>query len=78
MARKHPQYKISQWIDTSHEALSKPQATLRYGVQIKNENGSRWLHCYRDNEPLIFDTMREATAAIDQLKKADDLTPNKI
>jgi hypothetical protein len=56
MAMKYPQYRVSQWIDTSEEAMNKPQATILYGVQIKPEKGKAWRHCYADTELLIFDT----------------------
>lgn len=71
MATKYPQYTIGQWIDTSEEAMNKPQATILYGVQIKPEKGAKWMHCCKGNEPLIFDTAEKASAAIAELKAAD-------
>ena len=71
MATKYPQYTIGQWIDTSEEAMNKPQATILYGVQIKPKRGAKWMHCCRGNEPLIFDTPEKASAAIAELKAAD-------
>ena len=68
MATKYPQYKIGQWIDTSEEAMSKPELTICYGVEIKPHKGAQWMHCYRDNKPLIFDTADKASAVIAKLK----------
>lgn len=74
MATKYPQYTIGQWIDTSEEAMSKPQATILYGVQIRPEKGAKWMHCCKGSEPLIFDTAEKASAAIVELKAADAVT----
>lgn len=71
MATKYPQYTIGQWIDTSEEAMNKPQATILYGVRIKPEKGAKWMHCCRGSEPLIYDTPEKASAAIAELKAAD-------
>lgn len=71
MATKYPQYTIGQWIDTSEEAMNKPQATILYGVRIKPEKGAKWMHCCKGSEPLIFDTPEKASAAIAELKAAD-------
>lgn len=68
MPSKYPQYKIEQWFDTSSESLSKPEATILYGVQIKLEKGANWLHCHCDNEPLIYSTKGEASDMIKELK----------
>lgn len=71
MAKKYPEYKIGQWIDTSEEAMNKAQATILYGVQIKTRPDGKWMHCYRGSEPLIFDTAENAGAAIAELRAAD-------
>lgn len=68
MATKYPQYQIGQWIDTSEEAMNKPQATILYGVQIRPEKGAKWMNCCRGGEPLLFDTPEEASALIAELK----------
>ena len=68
MATKYPQYKIGQWIDTSEEAMSKPELTISYGVEIRRHKGAQWMHCCRDNKPLIFDTAEKASAEIAKLK----------
>lgn len=71
MATKYPKYQIGQWIDTSEEAMNKPQATILYGVRIKTRPDGKWMHCVRGNEPLIFDTAEKASAAIAELKAAN-------
>jgi hypothetical protein len=37
-----PQYRVSQWIDTSDEAINATQATIIYGVQTNREKGGAW------------------------------------
>lgn len=71
MATKYPKYAIGQWIDTSEEAMNKPQATILYGVQIKTRPDGKWMHCCRGSEPMIYDTPEKASAAIEELKAAD-------
>jgi hypothetical protein len=61
---KHPRYRISQWIDTSEEAMDQPQATILYGVQAQTEKGGKWMHCHAGGKALIFKTPNEASAAI--------------
>jgi hypothetical protein len=64
----YPKYKIGQWIDTNEESMNKEQATIIYGVQIKPEKGAKWMHCFRDEKPLLFSTIDLASAAITELK----------
>lgn len=71
VATKYPKYQILRWIDTSEEAMSRPLATKLYGVRIKPDKGSRWMHCCRGNEPLIYQTPEEASAAIAELRASD-------
>ena len=70
MATKYPQYKIGQWIGTSEEAMAKPELTISYGVEIRPRKGEKWMHCFRNNKPLLFDTADEASAEIAKLKSA--------
>lgn len=70
MTTKYPQYRISQWIDTSEEAMSKPQATILYGVQIKPEKDAKWMHVCNDDDPMIYDAPGKASAAIAEMKAA--------
>ena len=65
---RYPQYKISQWIETSEEALNQPEATISYGVQIKTEKGAWWELYKRGNKPLLFDSLKKADEAIGKLK----------
>lgn len=64
-------YRIGQWLDTSEEAMNKPQATILYGVRIKPAPGAKWMHCYRGQKPLIYDTPEKASTAIAELRAAD-------
>lgn len=70
--QKYPQYKVTQWIDTSEEAMNKSEATIRYGVDIKPKPSAGvhggWLHLAINGTPMIFDTAEEASAKIDALK----------
>ena len=70
MATKYPQYKVTQWIDTSAEAMSKPQATIYFGVMIRTEKSEPWCHCYRDGEPLLYGSPDLASDAIAKLRAA--------
>ena len=74
MATKYPQCKIGQWIDTSEEAMSKPELTISYGVEIRPYKGAKWMHCCSDNKPLIFGTADEASAEIAKLKSNIELS----
>lgn len=67
---KYPMFCVSQWIDTSPEAMNKPQATIIYGVQTKRKPGGSWMHVARDTEPVFFDTHEKALAYCDELRKA--------
>lgn len=68
---KYPQYRVTQWIDTSEEAMNQPQATIIYGVQTRREKGGRWMHCAAGAKPMHFDTADKASAAIKALRDAD-------
>ena len=68
MATKYPQYRMTQWIDTSEEAMNKPQATIIYGVQIMREKGGGWMHCGTNDGPMFYDTPDKASEAIKALR----------
>lgn len=71
MPTKYPQYRISQWIDTSEEAINKPQATIIYGVQTKRDKDGKWMHCMTPAGPMHYDTPAQASAAIAEMRAAD-------
>lgn len=71
MKTKYPQYRVVTWIDTSEEAMNKPQATFVYGVQTMREKGGRWMHCAIGSQPMHFDTPEKASEAIAELRAAD-------
>ena len=71
MKTKYPQYRISQWIDTSEEAMNKPQATIIYGVQTMREKGAPWMHCCMGGKAMHYDTPDAASEAIAALRAAD-------
>ena len=71
MKTTYPQYRVTQWIDTSEEAMNKPMATIIYGVQTMREKGGRWMHCANGTKPMHFDTAEKASAACAALRKAD-------
>lgn len=71
MTNKYPQYRVSQWIDTSAQAMAKEQATIIYGVQIKKGKGAPWAHVHQSGDPLFFDSASKATEAIKALPKGE-------
>lgn len=71
MMTTYPQYRVTQWIDTSEEAMNKPQATIIYGVQTMREKGGRWMHCADGSKPMHFETPAQASEAIKALRAAD-------
>lgn len=71
MKTKYPQYRMVQWIDTSDEAMRKPQATIIYGVQTLRDKGGKWMHCAVDLKPMHYDTPEKASEAIAAMRAAD-------
>ena len=71
MSIKFPQYRVSQWIDTSDETMNHAQATIVYGVQTKREKGSAWMHVAKGAEPMFFDAAAGASEAIKALRAAE-------
>lgn len=66
----YPRYRVSQWIDTSEEAMNQPEARFVYGVQAQSAPRAKWLHCVRDNAVMLFKTPEEASAEILALQQA--------
>jgi len=71
----YPQYRVTQWLDNSDEAMQREQATIIYGVQTMRHKGGKWMHVCRGSEPLLFDTRDEASAACAELRNALKGTP---
>ena len=71
MKTTYPKYRMTQWIDTSEEAMEQEQATIIYGVQTMREKGGRWMHCANGNQPMHYDTPDKASEAIRALREAD-------
>jgi len=65
-SNKYPQYKVSQWLDTSEEAMQQQMVNFKYGVQIKLEPSGIWMHVHNNGKPLIFES---ASGAMEQIKK---------
>lgn len=59
MKSRYPKYRVSQWIDTSEEAMSQTNVRFVYGVQILREKGYNWTHCCAGTQPLIFGAPEE-------------------
>ncbi len=60
----YPKYRASQWLDTSEEAMNKPQATIVYGIQTMRVKGGKWMHCRDNAGPLFYATAKEVAEAI--------------
>lgn len=71
MKAKYPQYRMTQWIDTSSDAMNKPQATIIYGVQTMREKGGQWMHCANGSKAMHYGTPDKASEAIKALRVAD-------
>jgi len=71
MKTKYPQYRVTQWIDTSEEAMNKPMATIIYGVQTMREKGGMWMHCMTSAGPMHYETPDKASSAIATLRAAE-------
>lgn len=68
---KYPQYRVTQWLDNSDEAMQRERATIIYGVQTMRHKGKKWMHVCSSSEPLFFDTPEEASAACAKLRKGE-------
>jgi hypothetical protein len=66
---KYPQYRCTQWLDTSDEAMQREQGLIVYGVQTKREKGGKWMHVHYGGEPLFFGSLVDASATCDKLRK---------
>lgn len=62
----YPKYRVSQWIDTSEEAMNKPQVEFFYGIQTQREKGGRWMHCRDNAGPMYYATAKEVADAINE------------
>jgi hypothetical protein len=64
-ATKRYSFRPHDWCDTS----TRPPS-VKYGIQAKAVGYPvRWMHCARDNEPLLFSTPKERDAALKELRK---------
>jgi hypothetical protein len=67
----YPQYRVSQWIDTTQDAMDHDRAVVVYGIQTKREEGGRWSHLSGSKEPMFFNSPEEASDACDVLRDSD-------
>jgi hypothetical protein len=67
---QYPMYRVSQWIDTSPEAMELEQARIVYGVQTKRGKDCKWMHVAQGNKAMLFDSADKASAACEQLRQA--------
>lgn len=68
MAEKYPRYRMTQWLDTSEEAMNRDQATILYGIQTQREAGLPWYNLAIDGEAALFDSPEKASATIAELR----------
>jgi len=71
MKNTHPKYRVSQWLDTSEESMSKPVADIFYGVQAQMAPRTPWGHVSISGVKQIFDTPEKAAECIEKLKAWD-------
>jgi hypothetical protein len=67
----YPKYRVTAWLDTSEESMSKPVSTLVYGIQTRREKSGQWGNCATSQGPLFFNTPEQASAKCDELRKRD-------
>ena len=58
-------FRITQWLDTSNMAADI--LPVLHGVQANNGGG--WAHCHEDGKPLIYKSLEEASAKMDELRE---------
>jgi hypothetical protein len=77
---KYPKYRVSQWLDTSEESMSKPEADIVFGVQTQRFKGGAWMHVSQNGKALFFKTDEDATKACESLLANDrsSATPEKM
>ena len=71
MKSSYPKYRVTQWIDTSEEAMNLPQARIIYGVQTMREKGGRWMHVAKGSQPMHFGTLDKASEACASLRQSE-------
>jgi hypothetical protein len=71
---KYPQFRVSQWLDNSDEAMAREQATIIYGVQTKREKGGKWQHVCNGSGPLFCGSREDAHAVCKILRDRDART----
>ncbi|EXI92088.1 MAG: hypothetical protein AW12_00831 [Candidatus Accumulibacter sp. BA-94] len=64
----YPKYRVSEWIDTTEEALNQTAFRLVYGVQAQTGSHGKWIHCFRGDTPMLFATQDEAFSACADLR----------
>lgn len=64
----YPQYRVSEWIDTSEASMNKPSADIWYGVQVRTVPRGQWMHAYANGAAILFKTVEEASAKCDELR----------
>lgn len=69
MKTTYPKFKVSQYLDTSPESLSKPEADIYYGVHIKLDKGRAWLPVGNSQGPFTFKTQAEASELLEKCRQ---------
>ena len=68
---KFPQYLLTQFLDTSEDAMEQTVGTILYGIETRRAEGGQWKHCATSAGLMLFKTRDEASEAVTRLKAAD-------
>ena len=65
----YPKYRLCEWLDTSQQALSRPDIPVVYGIQARLGPREPWMHCIHRGRPMLFPTKPEARAELELLEQ---------
>ncbi len=70
MAMNYPQFRVCPWGDLREISANKPKPAICYGIQIKAQKGAKWQNCCKDHIPIFYDTLEQASAAMNEIQKS--------
>ncbi len=73
---KFPQYRITQWLDTSKDAMADAVGTIMYGIETRRTDGGQWMKCATRSGPLLFNSTSDAAEVIERFKVMDAKNDN--
>jgi hypothetical protein len=64
----YPKYRVSQWLDTSEQAMESEVGVVLYGIEQQSEPRGSWRHVGMSGKAMLFRERANASAKIDALK----------